>query len=180
MNSEFKDQGQEVVEESVDRTKWIWLCLGVAIVGMLGLLWLQGPATPPYSHVRVRHILVKADFTDAVDRQRAQDLIKELRERIEQGESFAKIAREYSDDEHSAKRGGKLPPARQGTYSDAFDHYVWTAPVGELSEPIRTEYGYHLVEVLERHLSEVDAHLLQQDDEVRSGAAEPEAAEGQQ
>lgn len=109
------------------------------------------------SQVRVRHILIKCDFNDPVSRADALELIKSLRKRIvEGGEDFGEIARNYSNDASSSFRGGELPPATKGTYDEAFDQFAWTADIGEISQPIQTTYGYHLVQVLSRTYSEGD------------------------
>ena len=73
-----------------------------------------------------------------------------LRERLESGESFEALAKEYSQDRGSAPQGGALPMTEKGRFEPAFDKYVFEAELGVLSEPVRTRYGYHLIVVNER------------------------------
>lgn len=87
-----------------------------------------------------------------------------LRERLESGESFETLAKEYSQDRGSAAQGGLLPMTAKGRFEPAFDKYVFEAEIGALSEPVRTRYGYHLIVVNER-----TAARQQPLDEVRSG-----------
>jgi parvulin-like peptidyl-prolyl isomerase len=84
----------------------------------------------------VRHILVKK-----------QDLAEQIYSRIRSGESFAKLARQYSQDTTSAKQGGKYT-AVKGQSVPPFDKFVFTADTGDLSPPVKTQFGYHVIEVL--------------------------------
>jgi len=77
-------------------------------------------------------------------------LATELRARILTGEDFADLAAEYSDDPGSGANGGDLGWARQGAYVSEFDEAAFSLPVGEISEPIKTQFGYHILQVIER------------------------------
>lgn len=77
-------------------------------------------------------------------------LANQLRERILAGEDFAALAQAYSDDRGSAVEGGDLGWFAKGTMVPEFDQAAFSLPIGEVSEPIKTTYGYHLIEVLER------------------------------
>jgi peptidyl-prolyl cis-trans isomerase SurA len=143
--------------DSVDRTKWLWITILVAFALMIGGIVAFGRPETVTSQVRARHILIQANFNDPVSRADALDLIEDLRERIvEGGEDFGEIARNYSNDPTSSFRGGELPPASQGTYEEAFDEYAWSAKIGEVSPPVQTSYGFHLIEVLDRNYSKSD------------------------
>lgn len=84
---------------------------------------------------------------DAATRARAE----QLRDRIlNGGEDFAVVAREYSDDTSSGQAGGDLGTAPRGTYVTSVDSTVWDIPVGEVSEPVKSQYGWHLVQVISR------------------------------
>jgi foldase protein PrsA len=84
----------------------------------------------------VRHILVKS-------KARATDIYRQLRS----GASFATLAKRFSTDTTSAAQGGKLSAAK-GRTVPPFDKFVFAAKKGELSEPIKTEFGWHVIEVL--------------------------------
>lgn len=84
-----------------------------------------------------RHILLE-------DRKAAAG----LRERIQSGEiDFAAAAREYSQDPGSKEQGGDLGPVSRGVMVPPFEEAVFSAEVGELSEPVETDFGWHLIEV---------------------------------
>jgi foldase protein PrsA len=84
----------------------------------------------------VRHVLVK-------EKDRADDIYS----RIKAGESFAALARRFSLDTTSAKQGGKYT-AVKGQSVAPFDKFVFAAETGDLSQPIKTEFGWHVIEVL--------------------------------
>lgn len=77
-------------------------------------------------------------------------LANELRQRLLDGEDFATLAAEYSDDPGSAANGGDLGWFGKGQMVAPFEEAAFSLPVGEISEPIKTDFGYHIIEVLER------------------------------
>lgn len=156
--------------EPRDYTKWIWGGIAVAAVVLLGALSLSGGKASSNTEASVKHILISFSGSDPAARQRALDTVTGLRERLEAGEDFAKLAEEYSDDPQSAARGGYLGWAPKGTYEKAFDEYVWSAPVGQLSPVIQTGFGYHLIVVNERRLSAADQYDRQLEEQVKKQA----------
>lgn len=163
---------QQIDEEPKDRTLWIWLGILVLVAIALGVLWALSLTGPDVSRVHAKHILIKFNKADPVDRARALELVNDLRARIMKGESFKKLAKEFSNDEFSSPRGGDLGYQRRGVYEKAFEEYVWTAPVGQLSDVIQTGYGFHLISVVSRHISSVD----QYEKELEQKAVESEKA----
>jgi peptidyl-prolyl cis-trans isomerase D len=98
----------------------------------------------------VRHLLLTVP-TDA-DEAAAQSVeaqLRAIRERILAGESFAEVARSESQDPGSASEGGSLGTIEQGIMDPVFDSVAFSLPDGELSDPVRTPFGYHLIEVTE-------------------------------
>lgn len=89
------------------------------------------------------HILL----TTGDDRSEADAiaLAQSLSERVEAGESFAELAEEYSDDPGSAAQGGDLGMATRGTFVPEFERALFAMEEGELSEPVVTEFGVHLI-----------------------------------
>ena len=80
----------------------------------------------------------------------ARALANELRSRILAGEDFAAVARAYSYDTGSAANGGDLGWFGKGRMVVAFEEAAFSLPIGQVSEPVRTDFGYHLIEVLEK------------------------------
>lgn len=75
---------------------------------------------------------------------------QELRARLAAGGDFAAAARAESSDSVSAREGGNLGTVRRGQMVAAFDSAVWALPVNEISQPVQTQFGYHLLQVTER------------------------------
>lgn len=104
--------------------------------------------------IRARHILI------AVTPERSEDdarmLAEKVRQRIVQGADFAAVAREVSDDDGSALNGGELGWLRPGQTVPAFEDAMKTLAVDELSEPVRSQFGFHLIDVEERRRQQVD------------------------
>jgi parvulin-like peptidyl-prolyl isomerase len=103
------------------------------------------------ARARVRHILVGVSPSDAA---RAKDAAREkalgIRERIVRGADFADVAQVTSDDKTSAARGGDLGELIRSQLVPEFGAVAFSIPVGQVSEPILTRYGYHLIRVDER------------------------------
>lgn len=100
------------------------------------------------AQVRARHILVKVDdqTTDEVARQR----IEAARQRIQGGADFAAVAREVSEDTASKGTGGDLGFFGPGQMVPEFEEAAFSAEVGKLVGPVKTSFGYHLLEVSEK------------------------------
>ena len=96
----------------------------------------------------VRHILVKP--TEVLTEQAAEDLVVELRARIEGGEDFGELARQYSDDIGSATEGGNLGWTNPGQMVPEFEATMAGTAEGSISQPFRSEFGWHILEVKAR------------------------------
>lgn len=97
---------------------------------------------------RARHILLKVD--DKRDAAAAESQIAALKARLAGGEDFAKLATEYSEDAASKPRGGDLGLFGRGRMIKEFEDAAFTSPLNTIVGPLRTTFGFHLVEVLER------------------------------
>ncbi|MBI3550370.1 MAG: peptidylprolyl isomerase [Elusimicrobia bacterium] len=105
--------------------------------------------------VRAAHILVKASPKSGDgEAKQALDRIKDLKKRAQAGEDFADLARKYSDDTESAVRGGDLGFIVRGYLPPELDKAIFATAVGEISEPARTDFGYHVVRVAEKRAAE--------------------------
>lgn len=97
---------------------------------------------------RVSHILVAVnDAADKAEDKAALAKARALRERLLKGASFAQLAKEDSDDPGSAKKGGDLGFIGHGIMDPTFEKAAYALKKGQISEPIRTPFGYHLIEV---------------------------------
>ncbi len=101
--------------------------------------------------LRARHILLALDpAADAATADSVMEFAEGLRERIAAGEDFAALAGEFSQDPGSAAQGGDLGSFRRGQMVPAFDSAAFALSPGELSGPVRTGFGVHILRVDER------------------------------
>ncbi|MEC8964185.1 MAG: SurA N-terminal domain-containing protein [Pseudomonadota bacterium] len=112
----------------------------------------------------VSHILLSVS-PDAADAQidQVRRSASEIVARARGGESFASLAEVNSDDKGSAKRGGELGVIRPGTMVKPFEDAVFEMVEGEISEPVRTQYGFHVI-----RLDRITESTVQSLDQVRS------------
>lgn len=102
--------------------------------------------------VRVAHIMIRAEEGDpedlaATNKRRAD----ELYERLENGEDFVELAKKFSDDRSSSAKGGELPAFGSSKMVAEFEEAAFDLKeVGELSKPIKSPYGWHIIKLLER------------------------------
>ncbi len=94
---------------------------------------------------RVRHILIRAKRGDKASEQAALAKIKTIQEALKAGKSFAELAKKYSQDPGSASVGGDLGYFEQGLMAPEFDKKVFSMKKGEVSGPVQTDFGYHLI-----------------------------------
>jgi len=124
---------------------------------------------------RSRHILLTTD--DERSEAEARAALQEARARWEAGEAFAELARELSEDPGSAPSGGDLGSVGRGIFDPAFEEALWALEEGEVSEPVTTSFGVHLIKLeaieqpeypsfaeergdIERRLRRAEARLL--------------------
>ena len=123
----------------------------------------------------LRHILVQvAPDADDAEVEQAREAIIAARSRIEEGEGFAEVAVEVSDDSGSARQGGDLGTVSRGDLVAPFADAAWNLAPGELSDPVRTEFGWHLIEVTEAGET-ADVAFEEVADELRQEIAEDRA-----
>lgn len=93
------------------------------------------------------HILV--EITDDQNDAAAKKKIEEALAKIESGESFSTVAKEYSDDIGSSELGGDLGWAKRGDFVGPFEDALYQLEVDEVSKPIQSEFGYHIIKLAE-------------------------------
>ncbi len=102
---------------------------------------------------RAAHILLEVN--DALNDEQAQAKLVEVQKRLEQGEDFAALAKELSDDSGSAGEGGDLGFAGPGVYDPAFEEALYALDKNAVSAPVRSEFGWHLIKLLDVQTPEV-------------------------
>jgi len=112
-----------------------------------------GGSVHSVTQTRVRHILFRVG--ELTTPREAERRAAQLRERLVNGEDFAATARARSDDIGSAANGGELGWANPGQLVPEFEQAMNALQPGEISEPVRTPFGVHLIQVLERRERDV-------------------------
>lgn len=133
-------------------------------------------ATP--EQVRARHILVQVGAeASAEDVANAQSRAEAARARINLGEDFATVAGDLSEDVGTASLGGDLGSFARGDNDPALDEAAFSLAVGEVSEVIRSDYGFHVVRVDEKVDAQTADWKTSRLDLAREGAAKDRARE---
>ena len=91
----------------------------------------------------VKHILIAADTRSDAE---AKKLANDVAAKIKAGMTFAQAAAQYSDDTESKAKGGVVDAYAKGVFGDAFDQAVASLKSAQVSAPVKTQYGYHLIE----------------------------------
>jgi len=127
--------------------------------------------------VRASHILLKTEGKDdATVKAAAEDVLKQAKA----GADFAALAKKYSEDESNAKNGGDLDYFGKGKMVPEFDQVAFTLEAGQLSDLVKTQYGYHVIKVVDkkpgttRPLAEVRQQL---NDQLAYERAQAQAAD---
>lgn len=94
-----------------------------------------------------KHILIAVTAGDDASEAAAQATLAEVQQKLQQGESFEALAKTYSQDPGSASSGGDLGSFEQGMMVPEFDKAVFAMQVGQVSEPVKTDFGYHLIKL---------------------------------
>lgn len=96
---------------------------------------------------RIAHILIETN--DDVTTAQAEEQIDAIYERLLDGEDFSELARTLSDDPGSAAEGGDLGFNQPGTFVEAFEEVAYSLDRNQMSEPVETEFGFHIIKVLD-------------------------------
>lgn len=116
---------------------------------------VKGIARKVVKQTHVRHILIRTD--EHTSSEEAKIRADQLYQRIKGGEDFAALARANSDDKTSAIRGGDLGWVSPGDLVPTFEQAMNHLKPGQLSKPVRTPFGWHVIQVLERRNKDVTA-----------------------
>jgi peptidyl-prolyl cis-trans isomerase SurA len=108
----------------------------------------------------VRHILITPD--EIIDDETAKQRLEDAVERIKGGEDFGEVAKLLSDDPGSANDGGEMGWTNPGTFVPEFEEVVNGLELGALSEPFRSRFGWHVLEVIDRRTYDNTEDLKEQ------------------
>jgi len=111
-----------------------------------------------------RHILIKADeITSSED---ARKKLTSIKKRLDQGEDFAALAAKFSQDPGSKNNGGDLGWATEGSFVPRFTKVMNSLKNNQTSEPFKSQYGWHIIQVLERRQQDETEQLIRQNAEL--------------
>lgn len=99
---------------------------------------------------RVRHILIAVPSDASAEiKQEALEKAKQIKEKLGKGEDFSKLAKQLSEDPGSKDKGGDLGFVRRGLMEKNFEDVAFSLAEGEISEPVETPFGFHIIQVTE-------------------------------
>jgi peptidyl-prolyl cis-trans isomerase C len=118
-----------------------------------------------YQETRARHILVRFQGSRVPVRDGQKDLtdaealakIQDLKAKIAAGAKFADVAKAESDDTGTGDQGGDLGPVTRGQTVPEFEQAAFSQPVGQVGDPVKTQFGYHLILVDSRDAKSFDS-----------------------
>ncbi len=142
---------------------------------LIRLMDFRGDAPEPVAQTHARHILVRT--SELISDADAQQRLRQLRQRIQGGESFDRLARSHSNDTGSALRGGDLGWINPGDTVPDFENAMNQLAPGEISAPFQSPFGWHIVQVIERRQQDSADGVMRQraEDAVRARKAEDAA-----
>jgi peptidyl-prolyl cis-trans isomerase SurA len=111
------------------------------------------------TQTHARHILIRTSAD--IDDDQARDTLLQLKQRIEQGENFADLANEYSEDPGSKIKGGDLGWANPGMFVAEFERVMASLSENEISDPFKSQFGWHLMQVLGRREINMSSTIME-------------------
>jgi len=105
--------------------------------------------------VKASHILVDSEAK-----------AKDVKEKLQAGEDFAKLAKEYSTDTSNKDQGGELGYFSKGSMVPEFEEAAFSLGVGEISDPVKTDYGYHIIKVEDKKAAKA-ANFEESKDQIK-------------
>jgi peptidyl-prolyl cis-trans isomerase SurA len=141
---------------------------------IIKMLETEGSAQHVITKTKVRHILIKTN--ELVDDAEAQKRLQALRDRISDGDDFSTLARAHSEDKGSAVNGGSLEWVTPGALVPPFEEAMNKLEINQISAPIQTQFGWHLIQVLGRENQDDSAQFRKDKvrDEIRKRKIEEE------
>ena len=137
---------------------------------------VRGAQPVMVDQLRIRHILVEP--TEVMDDSAAEQRLRVIRAQIVDGDDFGAVAQSVSDDAGSSADGGDMGWTDPGVFVPEFEEVIAGLEIGELSEPFRTRFGWHIAEVLDSRSYDTTEELKQQNcaQQIRASKLEEEQA----
>lgn len=110
--------------------------------------------------VQVRHILIKP--SEIRSPEATEQLVRKLHQRLLDGEDFASLARQFSEDPGSARNGGELNWITPQSLVPEFREVMAGTAIGQLSRPFATQFGWHVLQVLDRRMTDSSQEVREQ------------------
>ena len=98
----------------------------------------------------VRHILLMTQGKSDADKEEIRKKMEGILERAKAGEDFAELAKEFTEDPGSKNTGGLYENFPKGQMVKPFEDAAFTLPIGEISDVVETQYGYHILKIVDR------------------------------
>lgn len=111
-----------------------------------------------------RHILIKTD--QITSDTEARETLLSVRQRLQKGEDFAALAEEFSQDPGSKNKGGDLGWSNEGSFVPRFTQVMNSLDKGEISEPFKSQFGWHIIQVLDRRQQDETEQRIRQKAEM--------------
>ncbi|OMH32158.1 peptidylprolyl isomerase [Motiliproteus sp. MSK22-1] len=118
----------------------------------------RGGSVRMVDQARVRHILISSN--QIRNDKESEEFIRSLRKRIIDGEDFAQLAKEHSDDSGSGSLGGDLGWTLPGQMVPVFENVMNDTPIGSISPVFKSQFGWHILQVLERKQEDLGERIL--------------------
>jgi len=157
---------QGAPDEPKGKMKWVWALVAVIFAVTIFVSVPNKKVRKEISEAHAQHILITYDQQDPEAKQQALSEINNIRTWINEGQDFEKLAKQYSQDSKTKGKGGDLGWSQRGTFVEGIDTYIWSAPLGKVSDIIPTTYGFHIVRVLDRKLSDAEQYNVEVNERI--------------
>jgi peptidyl-prolyl cis-trans isomerase SurA len=127
-------------------------------------LAMQAAIDKPINQTHARHILIKPSAIRNDEETRT--LLEKIRNAVLKGGDFTALAKKYSEDPGSALKGGDLGWVSAGQVVPQFEDVMNNTPTGSVSEPFQTQFGWHIVQVVERRAQDMSEAILRQQAQI--------------
>lgn len=127
---------------------------------ILKLLDKRGETKEIITQSKVSHILISPN--EILNNEQALAKILDIRQQILDGADFAELAAEHSDDIASKRSGGELGWSQPGLFVPQFEQAVNEAEIGDITEPVATQFGWHIIRVTDRRDEDFSEELIRQ------------------